>query len=174
MADDKNRWGSGSYETHVYAVEARAAFGSIVLKAGEPSPFGGEVNVFSNDVLTPHEWKRIHSQSSPVGVPNRLGLYAEAQAHGFLTYQCAMALACWFQSIHSCAETRVVQVAFKCSYSTREVGVGPVMNLTEEGRQLHWHLTGQNGGKVRSALPESPLSADAVDATSTGTPSTRE
>jgi hypothetical protein len=177
VTDDKARgWGSGHYTTHVYAVEARAKFGVIPLKVGKPDPWGGGVNPFASTVLTPHEWTRVHAQEAPIGVPNGLGLYAEAASHGFMSYQCAMAIACWFQALHDAAETRLVMIEFKSSYETKEIGVAPAMNLFEEDRELYWHLTGKNGGKVRSALPvESATSADAVDpqVTDSGKPTTR-
>lgn len=155
-------WGNGNFTTHVYAVEARAAHGSVVLKVGER--FLGKVNPVSNIVLTPHEWTRMHFDRALVGVPNHLELYPSAQSHGFMTYSCAMALACWLQAEHEAVETRLVQIEYKESYSTREIGVGPVMNLWEEDRELYWHLTGKNGGKVRSVLPqESAQAVGAVD-----------
>lgn len=162
MADKQREWGSGSYTTHVYAVEARAAFGTLVLSVDQDR-FGYGQNQTANTVLTPHEWTRLHFNKAPIGVPNRLSpLYAEAAAHDFMTYQAAMALACWFQAQHEHAHTRLVQIEFKSSYSTAEIGVGPVMELWEEDRQLLWHLRGQKGGKVRSSLPESAPASDAV------------
>lgn len=158
MAEDKPRreWGNGSFTTHVYAIEARAKHGAVILKVGEPPPWGGPVNPFASEVLTPHEWKRMHAHQSTVGVPNRLDLYPEARAKGFMTYQCAMALACWLQASNDAIETRLVQIEFKSSYSTNEIGVAPAMDLWEEDRQLLWHFRGDKGGKVRSVLPESP------------------
>lgn len=155
--------GSGSSTDHVYAVEARAKHGVVVLEVGKPSPFDGVVNPFASTVLTPEKWTRVHVAQAPIGVPNRMSFQAEARERGFLTYQCAMAIACWFQAMYESAETRLVLIEFKSSYSTRELGIAPPMDLWEEDRQLYWHLTGANGGKVRSALPESATSVAAVD-----------
>lgn len=153
MSDEQKprEWGSGSFTTHVYAIEARAKFGAIVLKVGER--FFGQANPFSNIVLTPHEWKRLDVINTDVGVPNHLELYPGAATHGFMTYPCAMALACWFQAQHESAETRLVQIEFQSSYSTKEIGIAPPMDLHEEDRQLLWYLKGQNGGKVREPIP---------------------
>lgn len=156
-------WGSMTCTTHVYAVEARAKFGVIVLKVGKEGLLGLGVNAFASEVLTPHEWHRMSFREASVGVPNRLAaLYPDAAQRGFLSYQAAMALACWVQAQYEASETRLVCIEYKSSYSTREIGVSPSMDLFEEGRQLLWYLRGDKGGRVRSALPDAPQADDAA------------
>jgi hypothetical protein len=164
MESEKRRdFGSGTFSTHVYVVEMRAKHSSIVLKVGEELPYGLGVNPLSNLVVTPHEWTRLPVGASRVGVPNRLGLYAGASEHGFMTYACAMALSCWAQATYDGAETRLVQIEYKYTYSTQELGVTPAMNLWEEDRQLYWKLTDKKGGAFRELPHESATPLDAVD-----------
>lgn len=136
MSEQAREWGSGSYTAHVYAVEARSTHGEIILKA---DPRG---NALLSLVLTPHEWKRIPVEYAPVGVPNHLELYPEALHQRFLTYACAMALACWLQASRDFGgiETRLVAVEFTSSFSTRELGASEPLNLFEEDRRLFWRL----------------------------------
>lgn len=140
-------FGSGNGTTHVYVVEAKSTYKEIILNAGPPCPL----------VLTPHDWKRVPVGVSPIGVPNHLSsLWPEAERQGFLTYACAMALACWLQATRDYGGivTRLVQIEFTSSYSTKLLGRSEPLDLQEQDRELFHALQ-----KQRS---EQPQSADAI------------
>lgn len=163
MTEVKREWGSGSYTAVVYAVEARSAHGEIVLHHTAD-------NLRLPLVLTAHEWKRIDPSFGPVGVPNKMAFYAEALAHGFMTYPCAMAIACWVQAISEWGGivTRLVQVEFTCSFATKELGTSTPLDLREDDHELYRALKYERIEKAKAV--------DAVDphASSTGTPTPRD
>lgn len=164
MATSENResrWGSGSYTTSVYAVEARSSHGEIVLSV----PADGLGRPL---VLTPHDWKRIDIAYGPVGVPNRLEFYPDALSHRFMTYECAMAIACWLQASREYGgiETRLVEIEFTSSFSTKENGTSEPLNLRAAGLELY-HRLRETREAARTAAAVDPSAGN------TGKPSTR-
>jgi len=136
MKNDKEpeTFGSGSGSTHVYVVEAQSTYSDIVIDANPHLPL----------VLNTHEWKRVPVTCAPVGVPNRLEFWPEAVKHDFMTYQCAMAMACWLQASRRGIVTRLVQIEFSSSFSTKLLGRSEPLDLDKDDIALYHALKDKN------------------------------
>lgn len=110
MADQKKE-SSGSGTETVYYVEARSTY-------VRPESIHGQ--------LFDQRWSRVEwAKHGEVGVQNNV-YSAEAVRCGYLTYEAALTLAHWFltNAPHSyCLQARLVQVEFKYSFTSEEIGV---------------------------------------------------
>lgn len=120
--------GNGSGSTRVFVVEARSTY-------SQPQKHCG--------MILDDKWREVHFPKALIGVQN-LCMYADAIQHGFMNYEAAMALAHWFLAEPTddktfpfpalCIETRLVEIEYKYEYSTKEIGVGPALNMLETRR----------------------------------------
>ena len=109
----RRSWGSGEGTAFVYRLEARSLLGLPIMRG----------NVMLDD-----HWRPVGATLAEQGVP--LNVYPrEAGLYGFLNFAAAMTLAHWFLALEPgrSVEVRLVQIQFRHSYTTTEVGVGPAI-----------------------------------------------
>ncbi len=131
---EKKSYGSASGSTELFVVETRSSYTS-------PQKHGG--------MIVDSQWRQVHFPKSPIGVPNLTAtLHPEAASHGLFNYEAAMALAYWWMALPDddkifpfpsyCIETRIVKVKYTYSWSTEEVGVGPMLSSIAGHRGTTW------------------------------------
>jgi hypothetical protein len=124
---DLNKYGGGSGESHLYAVEARSTF--------------GKPKVVSKDLILDNKWRRVPTYQATWGVPNNTLVPIDDLHLNLLSHRAALAIAHLFLAqldadyfSATCVEVRLVEVKVKYSYSTEEMGVGEIINRSDGER----------------------------------------
>jgi hypothetical protein len=120
-------YGAGSGTSRHYIVEARST---------------SDPKVVTERFVLDHEWRQIPTCGKPEQGISSLNWNALADQLRLMDHTCALAIAHTFLAQLNatimgalCVEVRLVEVQLDYSYSTKEIGVGPIINRTDGERE---------------------------------------
>lgn len=127
-------YGSGHGTDIFFTLEARTTVSPALIGPADSMGVG--------DFILTDKWQRVPVSRVEHGVPVRawnLPGHQIALAHGLVNYECAVALAHLFvaqlvapvfRSVHD-VEVRLVKVELEYSFTTKELGVGEIINRSD-------------------------------------------